>query len=364
MGKGGARSLSKLLHARYEDGALCIEDRVFYQIADILRCGDLLVLNNSQVMPCRYFVKVDSKESLVEILLVKIESRESKEKQIWQALAKPMRALKVGANIKLADGLFAKVLGRSDDRTRIRLLLYLEGDVFDGDASESVSKNRQFDSIDLALNVTGYMPIPPYIRNGKSDAEDAETYQTVYAKAIGSIACPTAGLHFTDVIFDELKERGVQCEFVTLHVGTSSFLPVKDLDISSHQMEFERYSISAHTVAQIVKAKKTGRRIVAVGTTSVRALESAATAHPEFFDCAEDITGSTDLFITPGYKFKIVDSMITNFHQPCSTHLLLVAAFFGESAIDSIYNHALKKDYRFLSYGDAMFLDKPCANEF
>lgn len=348
VGKGEARAKSKLLCARCSSQdveTLSIEDRVFSDLADILCRGDLLVLNNSQVVPCRYFVKLEARERPVEILFVNIESKETDGTEIWQALAKPMRALKVGAEIELATGLLAKILGRNEDGTRVRIALCLDG--------------RVFKTVSEALSATGYMPIPPYIRDGVSDVEDVETYQTIYAKSLGSIACPTAGLHFTQSIFDQLKERGVQCEFVTLHVGTSSFLPVKDngkgIDLSSHQMEFERYSISAHTASEIIRAKNEGRRVIAVGTTSVRALESAAIAHVDF---CHDMTGSTDLFITQGFQFKVIDAMITNFHQPRSTHLLLVAAFLGESAIHEIYQYALKADYRFLSYGDAMLLDR------
>jgi S-adenosylmethionine:tRNA ribosyltransferase-isomerase len=264
-----------------------------------------------------------------------------------------MRRHKDGLQFGFADGLSAKCLGRTETDNRVLL------EIRSNDSSKSVGAR---------LSELGLMPIPPYIRGGMADDLDRETYQTVMANEPGSVACPTAGLHFSERLLHEISDKGVKIATITLHVGTASFAPIRDADIAEHQMTEERYCLSERTCREICSAKQEGRRVVVVGTTCVRALESGARtaeyalltgddSEADSFDARDQSFIGTDLFITPGFGFRVVDCLITNFHQPCSTHLLLVGAFAGCQNIKTIYHHALAGDYRFLSYGDSMLLE-------
>lgn len=317
-----ARHDSKLLWANAEH----IRDEVFSSLPEILRPGDLLIFNNSKVIPARFFFLLGEKE--VEVLLL----RQIKE-HTWEALARPMKKFTVGLEFYLSEAIKAKVLGRSDDLSRIHLELSSKTDIVE------------------AIKQTGLMPIPPYIRAGRSDLLDREQYQTEYAQHEGSVAAPTAGLHFSKELFDRLKQKGFEMDFVTLHVSQWSFSQVMSDQLKVSE---EYYQVSEQAWNKIFKAKKAGRRVLAVGTTSVRALESRALLSD---DIGSDFQASS-LFIQPGFEFKIVDCMITNFHQPNSTHLALVSAFLGEQRIREVYKHALKGKYRFLSYGDGCYFEK------
>jgi S-adenosylmethionine:tRNA ribosyltransferase-isomerase len=337
VGLEGARSGSKLLHAvGGANGGVSISDHHFVDLKSLLRRGDLLVLNNSRVLPCRFFAKHEAQGKVFEILLV----HPGREEFVWEALARPMRKLKPGDMLRLSEHLHAQVLGRTEDEQRVRLAVRVRGD------------ERSFAEV---LAAEGTMPIPPYIRRGHADELDRELYQTVYAEVPGSVAAPTAGLHFTKDLLAELGAQGMSHACLTLHVGPASFLPIKSDELSAHHMLVENYSIPEETKKAIINTKERGGSVAAVGTTSVRALESAAL---EGVLSGENIgMAETKLLITPGFHFQIVDRLITNFHQPGSTHLLLVAAFIGRQNTEQIYSYALQHDYRFLSYGDAMLLD-------
>ncbi len=355
IGRGEARAQSKLLRASFKPhvpNSLEISNHSFNEILGFLRKGDVLVLNDTEVVPSRFFVSFPNVERKIEILLT-LQRSSSANVETWEALAKPMRKLKEGIVFDLEEGLECTCLGRTENNSRVLL---------------EIRTKDKGPSVSWRLRTLGLMPIPPYIRGGVADSLDRESYQTVIAKEPGSIACPTAGLHFTEQLLSDISNKGVEVHTVTLHVGTASFSPIRDADIEEHKMLEERYCLKEKTCWAICKAKQEGRRVVVVGTTCVRALESAA-RQKEYSLLSGDDTGassfsgrdtrflSTDLFITPGFDFKVVDCLITNFHQPCSTHLLLVGAFAGSNNIERIYNHALNGDYRFLSYGDSMMLE-------
>jgi len=327
----GRRTDAKLLHAFIAHDGLRIEDSVVRDLPALLRPGDVLVLNNSKVVPCRFHFEYAG--GRCEIFLLE---REKPTERVWLALARPMRRLKPGANLNLSEHLSGTVLGRDESGERIRIELLAE---------------HPEHSIEELISREGSMPIPGYIRAGVAEERDEEFYQTVFAKHAGSVAAPTAGLHFTEALLDQLRERGVEIRELTLHVGPASFQPVRDP--AEHEMPTEWYSISAEVLAALDRAKAEGRRIVAVGTTSARSLESAARVRPKAGEFVP-----TQLFITPGFEFNYVDVLMTNFHQPETTHLLLVAAFIGERETEKIYTHALESEYRFLSYGDAMLLER------
>ena len=318
----GARHDSKLLWAC--SGFL--RDSKFSELPEILKPTDLLIFNNSKVIPTRFFFMLNKKE--VEVLLLRQISP-----KIWEALARPMKKLFAGLEFDLNGLIKAKVIGRSEDLTRIILELNSKRDLIE------------------AIKETGLMPIPPYIRDGKSDALDREQYQTEYAEHEGSVAAPTAGLHFSKQLLFALRDKGIEVDFVTLHVSQWSFSQVAE---DTKTVSEEYYQVNKQTWDKIREAKKNNRRIIAVGTTSVRALESRALLVNDF---DSDFQASS-LFIKPGFDFKVVDSMITNFHQPNSTHLMLVSAFLGEQKIKEVYDHALASNYRFLSYGDGCYLEK------
>lgn len=333
---------SRLLHARLRQGRSCeIVDRAFTDLPELLRAGDVLVLNNTRVLPTRFFPE-DLGASAEVLLLQRLE--QSKEREVWRALARPMKRVEKRGVFRLSTNLTATVLGRDD--TGDALLLAVEPTSGD-------------ESVATLLYRDGSMPIPPYIRQGRADDDDATRYQTIYAEVAGSVAAPTAGLHFTPSILAEVRRKGVEISFVTHHVGPASFLPVREGNWQCHTMAEEYYLISHPTYASVRAAKEQGRRIIAVGTTSVRALESFFAKGITDSQLASEVDQlkTTSLYITPGYQFQVIDALITNFHQPQSTHLLLVAAFTGSRQCQEIYEHGLRQEYRFLSYGDSMFLE-------
>ena len=306
-----------------------IEHRRFYDILDYLSPGDCLVMNNSKVLPARLIGNKETMGIEVEFLLLK-----RKQGDVWEAMVRPGRRLKPGDRVRFSEEplLSATILDYGDDGTRIVEFKY-EGIFLE------------------ILEKVGRMPLPPYIQR-ESGERDRERYQTVYCKIEGSVAAPTAGLHFTGELLDRIKAKGVHLAYVTLHVGIGTFRPVKCENIEEHRMHFEEYWIDEETADLINKTKASGGKIFSVGTTSTRTLESAA---------SEDGTvraghGNTDIFIYPGFKFRVIDSQITNFHLPKSTLLMLVSAFYDREKILEAYKLAVKERYRFFSYGDAMLL--------
>lgn len=317
------RSASRLLVMNRFDGKII--DAHFKDLADYLESGDCLVLNNTRVIPARLLgVKADT-GAHVEIFLLK-----RRENDIWETLVRPGKKLKPGAKVDFGDGtLQAEILETVDDGNRLVQFTY----------------NGIFEEV---LDRLGQMPLPPYITHA---LQDKNRYQTVYAKYDGSAAAPTAGLHFTKDFLQELSDRGIRLAYVTLHVGLGTFRPVKVENVTEHHMHSEPYSITEETADLINQTKRDGGRIICVGTTSLRTIESAA---------GDDgiITagsGDTDIFIYPGYTFKITDCLLTNFHLPESTLLMLVSAFAGREHVLRAYEHAIKERYRFFSFGDACF---------
>jgi S-adenosylmethionine:tRNA ribosyltransferase-isomerase len=316
------RGGSRLLHLDRQTGEL--HDRRFSQLPDLLRPGDLVVFNDTRVIPARLFGHKTG-GGRVEILVERITAPRSMLAQVRGA-----KSLKAGSIITLENGAVLRVEGRSGDF----LKLGAEG------AADIMS----------ILETAGHVPLPPYIRR-TDDAADRERYQTVFARRSGAVAAPTAGLHFTEEMLAELSHRGVDSGFVTLHVGAGTFQPVRADNIDDHRMHREWFEVSAELCAQAQAARMRGGRIVAVGTTAVRCLETAAqdgTPGPA--------AGETALFIRPGYRFRVVDALLTNFHLPESTLLMLVCAFAGREPVLRAYEHAVRERYRFFSYGDAMLL--------
>ena len=306
-----------------------IEHRRFYDILDYLSPGDCLVMNNSKVLPARLIGNKETTGIEVEFLLLK-----RKQGDVWEAMVRPGRRLKPGDRVRFSEEplLSATILDYGDDGTRIVEFKY-EGIFLE------------------ILEKVGRMPLPPYIQR-ESGERDRERYQTVYCKIEGSVAAPTAGLHFTGELLDRIKAKGVHLAYVTLHVGIGTFRPVKCENIEEHRMQFEEYWIDEETADLINKTKASGGKIFSVGTTSPRTLESAA---------SEDGTimaghGNTDIFIYPGFKVRVIDSQSTNFHLPKPTLLMLVSAFYDREKILEAYKLAVKEKYRFFSYGDAMLL--------
>ncbi len=349
------RDGSRLLVVHRDTGA--VEHRHFYDILDYLEAGDCLILNNSKVLPARLYGRKEKTGAKVEFLLTKrIEGDR------WETMVKPGKRLKPGDSVVFSQSplLRAEIEDFGPDGTRIVSFRY------DGLFMER-------------LEELGSMPLPPYIERA-SDTDDRERYQTVYCKDEGSVAAPTAGLHFTEELLKQAQRKGVELVYVTLHVGIGTFRPVKCENVEDHTMHFEEYFISDESAAAINRAKREGRRIISVGTTSTRTVESAA-----FFDEAaqtdcgsvrnDQVTGSaaagrhgggcwqvksgegsTGIFIYPGYEFKIIDSLITNFHLPKSTLLMLISALYDREKILKIYDEAVRERYRFFSYGDAMLI--------
>lgn len=327
------RDESRLLVLHRRDGA--VEHRHFYDILDYLKAGDCLVLNNSKVLPARLYGIKENTGAKIEFLLIKRIKEDT-----WETMVKPGKRLKPGDRVLFSNEplLKAEIKDYGKDGTRIAEFTY-----------DGIFMER--------LEEIGSMPLPPYIERS-SEAEDKDRYQTVYCQEEGSVAAPTAGLHFTDELLKKAGEKGVELAYVTLHVGIGTFRPVKCQNIEEHSMHFEEYYVSEESARAINKAKREGRRIVSVGTTSTRTVESAA-----YFDeeagCMQvkSGSGSTGIFIYPGYEFKIVDSLITNFHLPKSTLLMLISALYDREKILSVYEEAIKEKYRFFSYGDAMFIE-------
>lgn len=305
-----------------------IDHKHFKDIVDYFERGDTIILNNTRVIPARLFGAREDTHSKVEILLLK---RVNNQKDRWESLVKPGKKARIGHRIVFGEGLLiGEIVDILEDGTRIIEFFY-----------EGI-----FEEI---LDQLGTMPLPPYI---KKQLEDQERYQTIYSKVEGSAAAPTAGLHFTEQVFKDLKKKGVNIAFITLHVGLGTFRPVKEEKIEEHKMHSEYYEISQDIVDLIYKTKRNGKKVIAVGTTTVRTLETAATGVGEI----KASSGWTDIFIYPGYQFKIVDAMITNFHLPESTLIMLVSAFAGRDKILKAYHEAVKKRYRFFSFGDAMLI--------
>lgn len=302
-----------------------IKHSKFDSIIDELDSNDILVMNDTKVIPARlYGVKEDTKAA-IEILMLKEE-----EKDIWQCLVKPAKRIKVGTIVVFSDKLKAECILVRDEGIRVFKLIY-NGILYE------------------ILDELGEMPLPPYIHE---KLNDKDRYQTVYAKNIGSAAAPTAGLHFTNELIEKIKEKGIKIVFITLHVGLGTFRPVNVEDVTKHKMHSEFYSMDKSTADILNKAKKEGKRIISVGTTTTRTLETIMNEYGNFRECS----GFTDIFIYPGYKFKAIDGLITNFHLPKSTLLMLVSAFSSKEIIMNAYNEAIKNNYRFFSFGDSMFI--------
>lgn len=297
----------------------------FSSIIDYLNEGDCLVLNNTRVLPARLYGTAVDTGAVVEFVLLK-----QKELNTWEVLAGPGKKAKIGRQFKFGDKLSAEVIDVLEDGNRI-IKFSFKGDFY------------------TVLDEVGQMPLPPYI---KEKLQDKERYQTVYSKELGSAAAPTAGLHFTNELLDKIKERGVKIAYVTLHVGLGTFRPVKVDDITEHKMHTEHYSVSKETADIINKTKSRGGRVICVGTTSCRTVESVANTYGCICECSDD----TGIFIYPGYKFKCMDALITNFHLPESTLIMLVSAFAGYENTMNAYKIAVEEKYRFFSFGDAMFI--------
>ena len=306
------------------------EHKHFCNIIDYLTPNDLLVLNNTKVIPARLYAKKDT-GALIEIFLVR-----EVEKDVWISLIKPSKRVKPQMVLQVSDELSIEVLEKDDDKWKIRLLY--SGNIFE------------------ILDKVGNIPLPPYIERKMTNEEyknlDFDRYQTVFAKKEGAVAAPTAGLHFTQEILKKLEEQGTQHCFVTLNVGLGTFKPVKCENILEHKMDSESFEITEETAEIINKAKADGKNIVAVGTTSVRTLETVMNKYGKIIP----VQDSSELFIYPGYEFKIVDKLITNFHLPKSTLLMLVSALATKEFIFKAYEEAIKEEYRFYSYGDCMFI--------
>lgn len=302
-----------------------LDDLKFYQLKKYLQPGDRLVFNNSKVIPARLFGEKVTSGIEIEILLLTELAPDR-----WEVLVNPGRRVKKGTKIRFDDELMAETIDYTDFGGRV-LEFKPEG------------------SLKSKLDDLGEMPLPPYI---KKKPEDPNRYQTVYADKEGSAAAPTAGLHFTDEILKELQEYGVGLSYLTLHVGLGTFRPVKVDDVEKHNMHEEYYEIDKKTANDIMDTKNNGGRVISVGTTSVRALESAASSIKE----RKGAKGWTDIFIYPGYNFKIIDGLLTNFHLPESTLIMLVAALIGKEKVMKAYKHAIEKEYRFYSFGDAMII--------
>lgn len=309
-----------------------IEHKHFYDVIDYLNPGDCLVLNNSKVLPARLFGEKEGTGAKVEFLLIKrIEGDR------WETMVKPGKRLKPGDSVTFSDHFRADILDYGPDGTRIAEFRY-----------DGIFMER--------LEELGKMPLPPYIER-ESTLEDKDMYQTVYCKEEGSVAAPTAGLHFTEELLQKAQDKGVRLAYVTLHVGIGTFRPVKCENVEDHHMHFEEYFVDEETAKTINGTIIEGGRIISVGTTSTRTLESAA-YHDEAFgrNLIRAGEGSTGIFIYPGYEFKVVDALITNFHLPKSTLLMLISALYDREKILEAYQAAVNEKYRFFSYGDAMLI--------
>ncbi len=318
------RDTSRLMVLDKETGN--IKHEVFHNIIDYLDKDDVLVLNDTKVLPARLFgIKEDTKAHIEILLLKNIQDND------WECLVKPAKRVKEGTVISFGEGLLKAIcIEEREEGIRVLRLMY-EGVLYE------------------ILDKLGTMPLPPYI---KEKLEDKDRYQTVYAKNIGSAAAPTAGLHFTKELLKSIEEKGVKVCYVTLHVGLGTFRPVNVEDVSKHKMHSEYYVMTKETANILNEAKSNGKRIISVGTTSTRVLETIASKYNNFCECS----GWTDIFIYPGYQFKAVNGLITNFHLPKSTLIMLVSALSSREIILNAYQEAVKEKYRFFSFGDAMFI--------
>ncbi len=318
------RASSRLMVLDRETGA--VEHKVFKDITSYLKPGDCLVLNNTKVIPARLFGEKEDTQAKVEILLLR-----RMENDIWETLVRPGKKCRPGTKISFGGGL-------------------LRGEILDvveeGNRLIQFSYEGIFEEI---LDELGQMPLPPYITH---ELKDKNRYQTVYAKQEGSAAAPTAGLHFTPELLDQVRGMGVEIAEVTLHVGLGTFRPVKERDVLNHHMHSEFYQITGSAADKINRAKESGHRVIAVGTTSTRTMEAAADENGKL--CAK--SGWTEIFIYPGYRFKVIDALITNFHLPESTLVMLVAALAGREQVLAAYETAVAEKYRFFSFGDAMLI--------
>ncbi|MBQ7919768.1 MAG: tRNA preQ1(34) S-adenosylmethionine ribosyltransferase-isomerase QueA [Lachnospiraceae bacterium] len=318
------RSSSRLLKLDKETGE--VEHHVFRDVIDYLQEGDCLVLNNTKVIPARLLGEREGTGGAVEVLLLK-----RREGDVWETLVKPGRKCRPGQRLSFGDGLLkAEVLDVVEEGNR---LIHFE---YDGIFEEVLDK-------------LGEMPLPPYITH---KLQDKNRYQTVYAKYEGSAAAPTAGLHFTKELLSKIEEKGVKIAYVTLHVGLGTFRPVKEEDILAHHMHSEYYEVSEEAAETINNTKKAGGRVICVGTTSCRTVESASTSDGVIHAGCDN----TEIFIYPGYQFKVLDALITNFHLPESTLVMLVSALAGREHVLAAYEEAIKERYRFFSFGDAMII--------
>lgn len=318
------RNHSRLMKIDRQSGE--IEHRHFYNLCDYLKKGDLLVMNDSRVLPARLYGEKEGTGAFIEFLLL-----EQKGDKLWEILVRPGKKAKPGARFSFGDG-----------RLKAEIIETVEG-------GNRIAKFECEGNFFTALEEVGQMPLPPYI---KEKLNDKERYQTVYSKELGSAAAPTAGLHFTKEMLSELEQKGVKLAYVTLHVGLGTFRPVKEDNVLEHKMHSEHYHLPKETADLIKQTKAEGGRVIAVGTTSCRTLESVGT----FFDEMDEHEGYTDIFIYPGYEFKVIDGLITNFHLPESTLIMLVSAFLGYEKTMNAYKTAVEDKYRFFSFGDAMLI--------
>lgn len=320
------RDSSRLMILNRKDGS--IKHKIFRDLIDYLNPNDCLILNDTRVIPARIYGVKKETGAVVEFLLLK-----QKENNVWECLCKPGKRAKTGTQFTFADGIVdCKVIDVTEDGNRIIQ--------FDCDSKE----------IYTILDKIGKMPLPPYITE---ELKNGERYQTVYSKELGSAAAPTAGLHFTKEMLEKIKQKGVKIGYVTLHVGLGTFRPVKVDDVTKHKMHSEHYHISKETADLVNQTKASGGRVISVGTTSTRTLESVAVKN----GCICEDSDDTSIFIYPGYEFKCVDALITNFHLPESTLIMLVSALAGYDNIMNAYNTAVQEKYRFFSFGDAMFIE-------
>ena len=318
------RDDSKLMIVDKDNGS--IEHKTFHDIINYLSKDDVLVLNNTKVIPARLIGTKIETNATIEVLLL-----ETIKKDTWRCLVKPAKRVKIGTIINFGDGILkAKCINIGEEGIREFKFLY------DGIFYEILDK-------------LGSMPLPPYI---KEKLKNKDRYQTVYARVLGSAAAPTAGLHFTEELLNKIKEKEITICYITLHVGLGTFRPVNVEDVTKHKMHSEYYSMSKEVANTLNKAKKENKKIIAVGTTTTRTLETIMNKYNEFKECS----GHTDIFIYPGYKFKAIDGLITNFHLPKSTLIMLVSAFSSKDIIMKAYNEAIKNNYRFFSFGDSMFI--------
>ncbi|MDD3392346.1 MAG: tRNA preQ1(34) S-adenosylmethionine ribosyltransferase-isomerase QueA [Bacilli bacterium] len=318
------RDASKLLVLDKKTGEM--EHHVFTDIIDYLNPGDVLVLNDTKVIPARLYGQKEDTKAMIEILMLK-----EKENDVWECLAKPAKRVKIGTIIVFGEGkLKAKCIGIKEEGIRIFELIY-KGILYE------------------ILDELGEMPLPPYIHE---KLKDQNRYQTVYAKNEGSAAAPTAGLHFTENLMMKIKDKGIKIIYITLHVGLGTFRPVNVENVKEHKMHSEYYIMSKETALILNQAKENNNKIISVGTTTTRTLETIMRDYKVFKECS----GWTDIFIYPGFDFKGIDGLITNFHLPKSTLLMLVSALAGKDNIMKAYHEAIIRKYRFFSFGDAMFI--------